>query len=540
MKYKCFVVRTSKTTIVLGLFSTILLSIYLVGCGDQVTLSSAEQLTEFENAAPRPPSVDIDRLVKARIGGGPYRVVTGDVLELTMPSILQVVTNEESGGTEEATSNAFRISESGNITLPIVGEIKVAGQTLADVETAVINAYYPDYAVTRPSVFARVVEYNTAKVSIIGAIAKPGIYSLRSDQMSLIALLMEAGGIIDEGASFIRIIHREQQVPDDTGEVAIGTVGEPVGQLAEPDGTELVKPTVPCPSPAQIEVQLAFRQPTASSTVGKLTISYDDTILLVEQVDATSKIERLALLEKLAQAEPHVSTTDVGQKLCALAELLQPGSGECNGEIETINEHVDSDAGLYAGRASQDSTGGEALGEGLLGTIDHGKGAKSGRTTELGILRGPETHVLPVKGLNIPFADIVLYDGDSVIVERLQIPLFTVMGLVSKPGNFPYPPDVEYNLVQALAFAGGFNQAADPRYVTVYRLKADGKIVNATFKIVNVGNGPELTDALSISIKAGDIIAVEHTPRTRTNLFLDRVFRINIGTYMRLDDLWEN
>jgi len=61
-------------------------------------------------------------------------------------------------------------------------------------------------------VFAQVLEYKTAKVSITGAVEKPGIYELRSDQMSLVALLMEAGGIVDEGATLIRIIHPDETV----------------------------------------------------------------------------------------------------------------------------------------------------------------------------------------------------------------------------------------------------------------------------------------------------------------------------------------
>jgi hypothetical protein len=143
-----------------------------------------------------------------------------------------------------------------------------------------------------------------------------------------------------------------------------------------------------------------------------------------------------------------------------------------------------------------------------------------------------ESLVLPIKGFNIPFADVALQDGDSVIVERLQQPLFTVMGLVNTPGNFPHPPDVQYTLMQAIGFAGGLNPVVEPRYVTIYRLKRDGKCISATFPIIDRKN---LANASNTLIKPGDIVAVEHTPRTRTALFLDRVFRINIGTYWGLD-----
>jgi len=90
--------------------------------------------------------------------------------------------------------------------------------------------------------------------------------------------------------------------------------------------------------------------------------------------------------------------------------------------------------------------------------------------------------------------------------------------------------------MQALGLAGGLDLVAEPRYATVYRLKPDGGIVSAIFKIVD---GSKLTEALSTLIKPGDIVAVEHTPRTRAKMFLDRVFRINMGTYIRLDNVWD-
>jgi protein involved in polysaccharide export with SLBB domain len=118
-------------------------------------------------------------------------------------------------------------------------------------------------------------------------------------------------------------------------------------------------------------------------------------------------------------------------------------------------------------------------------------------------------------------------------VERLQPPLFTVIELVNSPGNFPYPPDVQYTLMQAIGFAGGLNPVAEPRYVTIYRLKRDGTCISATFPIKGKS---KLADASNTLIKPGDIIAVEHTPRTRTALFFDRTFRISIGTYWRLNN----
>ena len=107
--------------------------------------------------------------------------------------------------------------------------------------------------------------------------------------------------------------------------------------------------------------------------------------------------------------------------------------------------------------------------------------------------------------------------------------VFTVMGLVKRPSAFPYPPDVQYNLMEALAFAGGFNLVADPRYVKIYRQDSRGEIVSATFGIDN----DSLEDAYTVLIKPGDVVYVDHTFRTRTNVFLSDVLRIGVGADVR-------
>ncbi|MCK4851200.1 MAG: SLBB domain-containing protein, partial [Phycisphaerae bacterium] len=136
-----------------------------------------------------------------------------------------------------------------------------------------------------------------------------------------------------------------------------------------------------------------------------------------------------------------------------------------------------------------------------------------------------EPLVLPVKGLNIPFADVVLAGGETVEVERLDPPVFMVTGLVKRPGPFPYPPSASYTLSQALAFAGGVDEKIDPRYAKVYRRDAEGRVVSCVFKIT--GNGQ--IDTSRLLIKPGDIVAVEHTQRTRTRQAMANMFRISTG-----------
>jgi|GEM_PF-288661 len=586
--------------------------LFVAGCNSHTSLPSAVQLAEFENAGPLDLSVDMDRLVRARIGGGPYRLVTGDVLELTMPSILQVVTAGEPGLSGSMASYVCRISEGGTITLPVVGELNVAGKTLAETESAVSDAYYPEYTAVRASVFVRVTEYKTAKVSVTGAVNKPGIYSLHSDQMSLVALLMEAGGIVDGGAASIRIIHSDNVAPNDaspahqTGkggavkeaetihEVARRIAKRPSRQSARLKDAKWADPLKPRSYPDRIEVQLAFRQPASSGTIGGLTARYCERVLLAAQIDIASEIEREAFLERLALREPRVSTSELNQRLCALAELLRPGTGRYPDEYATVRSNTECGASIAAHKtewpvsleklavvtpyvpaaetiqrphglamsydrgqsaritgygvasqslassvklgmsgSGQDFAVAEALDNELLEIPVLETSPKTGRQGKSGKPQEREPLVLPVRGLNIPFADVALRDGDSVIVERLQMPLFTVIGLVNSPGNFPYPPDARYNLMRAVGFAGGVDVTAEPHYATIYRLKPDGTIASMTVRFVE---GSKLTEASNTLIKPGDIIDVMHTPRTRTNVFLEKISNFHVGAYFPIFD----
>jgi protein involved in polysaccharide export with SLBB domain len=103
--------------------------------------------------------------------------------------------------------------------------------------------------------------------------------------------------------------------------------------------------------------------------------------------------------------------------------------------------------------------------------------------------------------------------------------VFAVVGLVNKSGVFPYPPDVQYNLMEALAFAGGLDMVADPRYVKVFRQGVGGLTVSATFSI----GSQALAEAYSVVIKPGDLVCVDHTVRTRLNKFLADVIHVTIG-----------
>ena len=110
-----------------------------------------------------------------------YRVGPGDVLEV------------EVFGTPELSRNPT-VQTNGMVALTLLGEVPVAGLTLAEVKARLTELLGRDYLVN-PQVDVRVKEYLSQFVTMAGEVATPGRRPLRGGQTRLIDVLVEAGGL---------------------------------------------------------------------------------------------------------------------------------------------------------------------------------------------------------------------------------------------------------------------------------------------------------------------------------------------------------
>jgi len=512
----------------LRLFFLLLLCQAVAGCGDDVQVSGPK-LRELEAAGTDGPAVDLGRIIRARMQTGPYRVTVGDVLRLELPAVLYPDGMGAAAAAGGRLAHTCRVDDAGAITLPDGRQVAVAGRSLSEIEAAVVGTYYPDLVKTRPSVYAQVLEYRSLGVQILGAVASPGIYQLRHDEMSLVSLLMEAGGIVDEGAAVIRITRQGDTASGSRNNSHSDSMGMPAAKAAA------YKPVMPA---GQVRC-VRFRHEGPLATTGWLTIESDDEACVHRWLDIASGAQLDGVLREAVAHLGTVVAEEVRGKVSRLAGQLDSRSAHDGVRLAVYHpdgEWKRSDSASLVTYLPLTFAGGNPL--------DSGRSPRPAKTIheDIGSAQanadGETTLALPVRGLNIPFADVPLEEGDAVVVERLQTQYLSVVGLVRNPGNFPYPHEAEYNLVQALAFAGGLDMVAAPRYVSVYRLKTDGTIASTTVQLVNPDNEEELTERLSLRLKPGDVVSVEHTPRTRRNVFLANVFRISLGLYFSPDDLW--
>jgi polysaccharide biosynthesis/export protein len=103
----------------------------------------------------------------------------------------------------------LRVSESGNITYPLIGQLAVAGRSPAQVEAMIGGHLMEGGFVRDPQVSVLVIEYRSQQVAVLGHVVKPGQYSLQSAS-TLLSLLAEAGGPVnDEAADFATVMRKD-------------------------------------------------------------------------------------------------------------------------------------------------------------------------------------------------------------------------------------------------------------------------------------------------------------------------------------------
>ena len=121
-----------------------------------------------------------------------YRMGTGDVLRITVY------------GQPDLTTEA-RVGESGGITFPLIGEVKLAGSTPAQGETEIARRLSKGGFVNEPFVSLNVVQYRGQQVSVLGRVNRPGKYNLERVSHVSDALAL-AGGIVIDGADTVTLV----------------------------------------------------------------------------------------------------------------------------------------------------------------------------------------------------------------------------------------------------------------------------------------------------------------------------------------------
>lgn len=107
-------------------------------------------------------------------------------------------------------SGHTRVSPDGNISMPLIGYVRVAGLSSSEAEAAIEAELRHNNIVNEPQVSIYAKEYTSSGISVAGEVAKPGFYSALGPHR-LFDVLQAAGGSTDRAANKVVISHRDQK-----------------------------------------------------------------------------------------------------------------------------------------------------------------------------------------------------------------------------------------------------------------------------------------------------------------------------------------
>jgi len=109
-------------------------------------------------------------------------------------------------GVQEINKLVVRVSEEGRITLPLLGEVEVGNLTKFEVEKK-LAGLAGQKVVLNPQVTVHILEYLSRRVSVVGAVGKPGPFELLGRQ-TVLSVLSEAGGLTRDAGEEIILIRQ--------------------------------------------------------------------------------------------------------------------------------------------------------------------------------------------------------------------------------------------------------------------------------------------------------------------------------------------
>ena len=124
-----------------------------------------------------------------------YRLSPGDVLSIQLWAYPEI-TPPIQGASSDIKAFGYPIDSAGNVQLPLVGQVHIAGKTLAETNKYLRNQF-AKYLKT-PDVVVRVLSYQAKRYFVNGQVMKSGQYTLDDQPISIYTALSMAGGVNQE------------------------------------------------------------------------------------------------------------------------------------------------------------------------------------------------------------------------------------------------------------------------------------------------------------------------------------------------------
>ena len=125
-----------------------------------------------------------------------YRLGPGDVVSINVYDYPELLTET-------------RVSDSGSITFPLIGEVSVSGKTPAEIEKVITGALSSGGFIKQAQVHVKVQEFVSQKVSVLGEVRSPGKFSTQEATRVTEAIALAGGVNMETGGDKAYLTRKE-------------------------------------------------------------------------------------------------------------------------------------------------------------------------------------------------------------------------------------------------------------------------------------------------------------------------------------------
>jgi polysaccharide export outer membrane protein len=147
-----------------------------------------------------------------------YRIGADDLLEIRIPDLVEtapIASRPNDGGVAGSIApmsgtpsfqQGVRVSATGDITLPYLGQVRADGLTPADLERKIARDLVSRGILRNPQVSVSVIEYRSRVVAVVGAVEHPGVFPVTRPGATVSDLIWTAGGPSKEAGRVVRFM----------------------------------------------------------------------------------------------------------------------------------------------------------------------------------------------------------------------------------------------------------------------------------------------------------------------------------------------
>lgn len=359
-----------------------------------------------------------------------------------------------------------RVSESGNISLALIGPIKAAGLTEAELEKAIANTYREQKFIQNANVSVTVVEARGRTFSVLGAIGRPGQYQIMQSDFRFLDALTIAGDIQIQGIEYAYVI-RKTAKPEGTTKPATGET--------KPGDTS--KPPVKPPADP-LEGKPGAQAPVKHNAVARASVNQPVHLTLLEDPPAK------------ADSKP---ADDEGKKIMVDGKWVPVKSSKTTAEPAGINAKPADPL-----NPKTDNTGSTGTTTNAGNTSATGAGADAANKPNTfhfdAPVPDPDTRVIRVPIEKLQRGErqynIVIRANDTIVIPPPKVGEYYMGMHVQRPGVYSLTGR-QITLKEAITSAGGIDPLGWPDRTEIIRRVGRDKEIFVRVNLPKIFAGQE-------------------------------------------------